>query len=165
MGMQYENENNPTFFVDAMLGNIAKKLRLMGYDSKYEADIQDEDLIKLAKQEQRTIVSRDENLVKKALKLGIKSIFIEKNEEVKQLREIIDKQNLTLVEINGDRARCPLCNTKTKSINKDSVKDKIPVKILEQNEKFWECANCRKIFWEGSHIKNLQKFVSEINER
>ena len=29
MGMQSDNEKNPTFFVDAMLGNIAKKLRLM----------------------------------------------------------------------------------------------------------------------------------------
>ena len=42
MGMQSDYEKNPSFFVDAMLGNIAKKLRLMGYDSKYEADIVDE---------------------------------------------------------------------------------------------------------------------------
>lgn len=165
MGMQYDNENNPTFFVDAMLGNIAKKLRLMGYDSKYEPDIQDDDLINLARKEHRIIISRDENLVKKALKLEINSIFLEKKEETKQFREIIDKLNLKIIEINGDRARCPLCNTKTKSVNKDNVKSKIPIKILEQNEKFWECKNCGKIFWEGSHIRNLQKFVSELNER
>lgn len=165
MGMQYDNENNPTFFVDAMLGNIAKKLRLMGYDSKYEPDIQDDDLINLARKEQRIIISRDENLVKKALKLDIKSIFLGKKEETKQFREIIDKLNLKIIEINGDRARCPLCNTKTKSVDKDNVKDKVPVKILEQNKKFWECENCGKIFWEGSHIRNLQKFVRELNER
>ena len=34
-----------TFFVDAMLGNIAKKLRLLGYDSKYFSDIDDGQLI------------------------------------------------------------------------------------------------------------------------
>ena len=43
--MPLEEENEPTFFVDAMLGNIAKKLRLMGYDSSYFADIED-DLMK-----------------------------------------------------------------------------------------------------------------------
>ena len=165
MGMQYDYENNPTFFVDAMLGNIAKKLRLMGYDSKYASDIQDDDLINLARNEQRIIISRDENLVKMALKLEIKSIFLEKQEETKQFHEIIDKLNLKIIEINGDRARCPLCNTKTKFVTKDKVRNKISAKILEQNEKFWECENCRKIFWEGSHIRNLRKFVSELNER
>jgi len=165
MGMQYDYENNPTFFVDAMLGNIAKKLRLMGYDSKYASDIQDDDLINLARKEQRIIISRDENLVKMALKLKIKSIFLEKQEETKQFHEIIDKLNLKIIEINGDRARCPLCNTKTKSVSKEYVEDKVPVKVLGQNEKFWECENCGKIFWEGSHIRNLQKFVSELNER
>ena len=73
MGMQSDNEKNPTFFVDAMLGNIAKKLRLMGYDSKYEANIDDDDLINSAQKDQRVIISRDENLVKKASKFGIVS--------------------------------------------------------------------------------------------
>ena len=153
MGMQYDNENNPTFFVDAMLGNIAKKLRLMGYDSKYESNIQDDDLINLARKEQRIIISRDENLVKKALKLEINSIFLEKNEETKQFREIIDKLNLKIIEINGDRARCPLCNIKTKYVNKDNVKNKIPVKILEQNEKFWN--RCKCTLYSSSHTAIL----------
>jgi uncharacterized protein with PIN domain len=137
----------------------------MGYDSKYEPDIQDDNLINLARKEERIIISRDKNLVKKALKFGITSIFLRKKEETKQFREIIDKLNLKIMEINGDGARCPLCNTKTKPVNKNNVKNKVPVKILEQNEKFWECEDCGKIFWEGSHIRNLQKFVSELNER
>ena len=44
MEMQDEEENEPTFFVDAMLGNIAKKLRLMGFDSRYLADIEDDEI-------------------------------------------------------------------------------------------------------------------------
>ena len=42
-------KNKPIFFVDAMLGNIATKLRLLGYDSKYYSDIDDEKLIDSAK--------------------------------------------------------------------------------------------------------------------
>ncbi len=74
--MPVEEENEPTFFVDAMLGNIAKKLRLTGYDSRYLADIEDDELIKLAKNDKRIIISRDEDLISKALKRGIKSIFL-----------------------------------------------------------------------------------------
>ncbi len=70
--MPDEEENEPTFFVDAMLGNIAKKLRLMGYDSRYLADIEDDELITLAKNDNRIIISRDKDLIRKALKYDIK---------------------------------------------------------------------------------------------
>jgi len=163
--MPVEEENEPTFFVDAMLGNIAKKLRLMGYDSRYLADIEDDELITLAKNDNRIIISRDEDLIRKALKYDIKSIFIKNKEEIEQFREIINQSNLKIIKINGHRARCPKCNSKTHSINKKNIQKKIPKRILEYNDKFWECKTCDQIFWEGTHIKNLQKFVGELIDR
>lgn len=158
-----EEENDPKFFVDAMLGNIAKKLRLMGYDTRYEANIEDARLVELAVKDHRIIISRDDNLVRKALKLGIKSIFLGNKEEIKQIREIINKLNLKSVQINGDKARCTKCNSKTNLVDKKNLNNKLPIRILEFNEKFWECKSCDKIFWEGTHIKNLQKLVGELN--
>ncbi len=163
--MPLEEENEETFFVDAMLGNIARKLRLMGYDSRYLADIGDDELIKLAKNDKRIIISRDEDLIRKAIKIGVKSIFIKNKKEIEQFREIINKLNLKIIKINGDRSRCPKCNSQTEPINKKNIYKKIPDKVLEYNDKFWECKVCDKIFWEGTHIKNLQEFVGELNER
>ena len=163
--MLLNEQNEPIFFVDAMLGNIAKKLRLMGYDARYLADIEDDELIKQAKNDKRIIISRDEELIRKGLKIGIKSIFIKNQEEIEQLREIINKLNLKIIEINGDGARCPKCNSNTQSIIKKNIHQKIPDKVLEYNDKFWECKVCDQIFWEGTHIKNLQKIVSELNDR
>ena len=76
MEMLLREASKPTFFVDAMLGNIAKKLRLMGFDSMYSSNIEDEELIKQAKNEKRIIISRDEELIRKSLKIGINSIFL-----------------------------------------------------------------------------------------
>jgi len=163
--MPLEEENEPIFFVDAMLGNIARKLRLMGYDSRYLADIEDDELIKLAINDKRIIISRDEDLIRKAIKYDVKSIFIKNKKEIEQFREIINKLNLKIIKINGDRARCPKCNSQTESITKKDIHKKIPNKVLEYNDKFWECKVCDKIFWEGTHIKNLQKFLGELNER
>jgi len=165
MEMLLKEENEPTFFVDAMLGNIAKKLRLMGYDSKYLADIEDGELINQAKKDHRIIISRDEDLIRKSLKLGIEAIFVKNKKEIEQFRDIVKKSNLKKFEINGDRARCPKCNSKTESADKKNIYKKIPNKVLEYNDKFWECKVCDKIFWEGTHIQNLQKFVGELNER
>jgi len=163
--MPLEKENEPTFFVDAMLGNIAKKLRLMGYDSMYFSDINDDELIQLAKKDERIIISKDGDLIKKSIKYGLKSILIKNSTEIEQFRDIIKKSNLKIIEINGDRARCPNCNSKTQSIDKKNILQKIPIKVLEYNDRFWECKSCNKIFWEGTHIKNLQKLVGELNDR
>jgi uncharacterized protein with PIN domain len=165
MEMPPEKANEPTFFVDAMLGNIAKKLRLMGYDSMYFSDINDDELIQLAKKDERIIISRDEDLIRKSQKNGIKSILVKNSTEIEQFRDIIKKSNLKIIKINGDIARCPNCNYKTQSIDKKNILQKIPIKVLEYNDKFWECKSCNQIFWEGTHIKNLQKFVGELNER
>ena len=56
------------FLVDAMLGNIARKLQLLGFDSKYSSDLDDLKLIEQAKNEQRIIISKDHDLIARAKK-------------------------------------------------------------------------------------------------
>ena len=163
--MPLKTEDEPTFFVDAMLGNIARKLRLLGYDSQYFSDIDDEKLIDGARKEKRIIISKDEELIKRAQKLGIGSIRITKKEEIDQFFEIITSVNLKRVKINGNTARCPKCNSLTESVYKNIIKEKIPQGVLKSNDKFWRCKCCKQVYWEGTHIKNLQEFVGKVNER
>lgn len=158
-------ENNPRFFVDAMLGNIAKKLRLLGYDTKYSSDIADNDLIESAKEEQRIIVSKDNELVSKARNSNVKSILLQKSSENEQLFEIINEMNIKKLVISGDSARCPKCNFHTIPTEKDIIRNEVPQGVLEFNNKFWKCENCNQVYWEGTHIKNLKKLIDEMNER
>lgn len=163
--MLLKTESEPIFFVDAMLGNIARKLRLLGYDSQYFSDIDDEKLIDSARKEKRIIISKDEELIKKAQKLGMRSIHITKEEEIEEFLEIINSVNLKRIQINGNIARCPKCNSLTESVDKEIIKERIPLGVLKLNDKFWICKCCNQIYWEGTHIKNLQEFVGKVNER
>lgn len=163
--MPLKTESEPIFFVDAMLGNIARKLRLLGYDSQYFPDIDDEKLIDSARKEKRIIISKDEELIRKAQKLGMRSIHITKEEEVEEFFEIINSVNLKRIQINGNTARCPKCNSLTESVDKEIIKERIPQGVLKLNDKFWICKCCNQIYWEGTHIKNLQEFVGKVNER
>lgn len=163
--MPLKTENEISFFVDAMLGNIARKLRLLGYDSRYFSDIDDEKLIESAREEKRIVISKDEELIRRVQKLGIRSVLITKEDEVEQFFEIINVVNLKRIQINGDTARCPKCNSLTEVVDKDMIMKKIPHGVLKSNDKFWKCECCNKIYWEGTHIKNLQEFVGKINER
>ena len=163
--MHIKTKSEPIFFVDAMLGNIARKLRLLGYDSQYFSDINDDKLIDIARNEKRIIISKDEELIKKVKKLGMKSIHITKEEEIEEILQIINSVNLKRIQINGNVARCPKCNSLTESADKEIIKEKINPGVLKSNERFWICKCCNQIYWEGTHIKNLQEFVGKINER
>ena len=152
------------FFVDAMLGDIARKLRLLGFDSEYVPDIDDSKLIKKAQAECRAIISRDCSLIQRAKKKGIPAIYVSKEDKLEQFLEIIQITGLKIKKISGDTARCTKCNAKTFRINKSEIKTQIPPLVLEQNDLFWKCKKCSQIYWEGTHIKNLQKFIDALKQ-
>ncbi len=150
------------FLVDAMLGNIAKKLRVLGFDSGYFSNIDDSTLIEKAKNENRTIISRDRHLIERARKNEISSVYITKENEIEQFLEILKITNIQLDKISGDSARCTKCNSLTSKISKLELENKIPQGVLENNEKFWKCDDCDQIYCEVTHIKNLQEFARKI---
>ena len=159
------SKQNPSFIVDAMLGNIAKKLRLLGFDTKYYSDIEDSNLLEIAKNENRLLVTKDLHLVNRATKMNLKIIQIETSDEIEQLLEINEYLHLKEFVINGNTSRCPKCNGILKQTEKQNISEKIPPNVLEINDRFWVCMNCEKIYWEGTHIRNLQKFTAKLNEK
>lgn len=160
-----QSNTKPIFLVDAMLGNIAKKLRLLGYDSEYFSDGKDDELVLKAKNENRIILTKDEPLLKKAEKQLVSFIHIKNNTELEQLIQIFKNFNLSKIMISGNTARCTECNGELEPIKKDQVVEKVPKGVLEKMDNFWKCTNCNKIYWEGTHIERLQKFVDELNEK
>lgn len=164
MTEQVSNEK-PLFIVDAMLGKLAKKLRLLGYDSLYSSSIEDDNLLSTAKKDRRVIITKDVHLIHKAKKNQIPSIQITKNEEIEQLVEINENVNLGKCTISDSNSRCPVCNGELRYTEKNDVLEKVPPGVFENMNDFWTCNKCGKIYWEGTHIKNLQKFNAELNDR
>lgn len=159
------DSTKPTFIVDAMLGNVAKKLRLMGFDSLYYSSIEDADLINKAKKENRIILTKDQQLTHDAEKLSITVIQLSSNDEIEQFLQINNKIKIGKYVISVDTTRCSICNGNIQKIEKNQILTKIPKGVLEQHENYWICKSCKKIYWKGTHIKNLQKFIGALNEK
>ncbi|SMH72142.1 Mut7-C RNAse domain-containing protein [Candidatus Nitrosotalea okcheonensis] len=155
----------PNFVVDSMLGNLAKKLRILGYDSKYFSSIEDDKLILIAKNEKRIILTKDEQLTKKAEKQEIEFILIRGNDESEQIMQIDAKVNFGIFVADTNNSRCILCNGNLQSVEKYRIIGKIPEGVLEREKKFWMCDSCKKIYWEGTHFKKLQEFIMKLNDR
>ena len=99
------SNNEKKFLVDAMLGNIVKKLRVMGFDAEYSSDKSDEEIITIIENNDRILITKDEELSKKVKKLGFESIFVTGDDELLHFRQI--KQNADLLGPFGKRSPTP----------------------------------------------------------
>ncbi|KAF6243594.1 hypothetical protein C6988_02885 [Nitrosopumilus sp. b1] len=156
--------NRQKFVVDAMLGNIARKLRFFGYDAKYFPNIDDKEIILLAKQEGRVILTRDRALSSKATKEKIQSTVLESLIEVEQIIHIAKYYSIKKFSIDFDKIRCSLCNEKIASIKREDILKKIPIGVKSEEE-FWICKKCDKIYWKGTHIEKLVQYTKMLNEK
>jgi hypothetical protein len=151
--------------VDSMLGTVAKKMRILGFDCIYSATIDDEDLILVAKKENRIVITKDRWLSNNAKKHDILVVEITTHTEEEHIIEIAKKMNWEKYEFNTDRARCPMCNGGLQIIEKSQVVDKIPPKVVQNVDEFWICDDCNHIYWKGTHIRNLEKFIVNVNDQ
>ncbi len=63
----------PALLIDAMLGNLSRRLRWLGYDAEYRNDLPDEEMMRIAHDEDRLLVTRDREL---AGRRGVQVLYV-----------------------------------------------------------------------------------------
>lgn len=71
-----ERNHDYLFMADAMLGKIARKLRMFGFDTIYDPNIDDIDILASAKCKGRIVLTSDRLLFNKCKKNGVDTILI-----------------------------------------------------------------------------------------
>ncbi len=137
-----------------MLGSLARWLRILGYNTLYYVDMDDDLLIKEAEKTDRILVTRDNELSKRAKKNGTKTILIQSPETLTQLTELVATLDLNITPQN---TRCPRCNGELNDVEKESVRDTVPVESFYAYDLFWRCSSCDAVYWRGSHWAQIQK--------
>jgi len=145
---------------DQMLGSLASWLRFMGIDTDYPTDqCSDEEILQKAVDKQRTLITRDKELLIRARKKNIPLIEISSSDLDEQLRLVISR-----VAIDTDKVltRCSLCNTVLEPIEKQRVFNEVPFKVYENQTVFWKCPSCNRIYWKGSHYEKILEKIQKL---
>ncbi|MFN4046237.1 MAG: Mut7-C RNAse domain-containing protein, partial [Acidilobaceae archaeon] len=114
------------FVVDTMLGDLARWLRILGYDTVYSRIYSDREILELAFLGGRVLITRDGGLYRKAVKMGVRSVLVESTVIEERLAEVSVKLGIDLI-VNPERSRCPECNGVLERVeDKSLVKDRVP---------------------------------------
>lgn len=147
---------------DEMLRNTASWMRIFGVDSKYIHPKNDNELLDIASNENRVLVTRDRQLAIRCKKYGVQCVFVNKVDIKDQLQLIVKTLKIKLNF--PSRTRCPDCNTLLKIVDKKSVEDLVPKNVFRAHRKFWLCSRCNKAYWEGSHWRSILKMYRHLKQ-
>lgn len=146
----------PRFITDRMLGTLTRYLRFMGYDTSsancLEAGNAREDtlLLELAEQEGRVLLTRDAELARRGKD---RAVYIKSEEVMEQVRQLITRG---LIQKRLRLSRCSLCNTLLREASTCEIgQAEYAPKDWRDLHFFW-CEKCRKLYWNGSHGKQLE---------
>jgi len=143
------------FVLDVHLGKLARYLRLCGFDTLYERDYTDNEIIIISSKQRRIILTRDKKLLNN--KKVTHGIWIRSQYPDLQLQEVFNR--LDLKKQAKPFTRCMGCNTELIDVQKEKIVDRIPPRTREFYDVFRMCPACRQIYWEGSHFEKMKEFI------
>ena len=146
------------FVVDAHLGGLAKYLRLAGFDTLFPRQCSDSELAKLASREGRVLLSRDRDLLKR--RIVTHGCYVRAQKPRNQLREVLSR--LDLANAMAPFSRCLRCNAKIEELASNSAASPLARALSENHTRFWQCPQCSRVYWRGSHFRHMQRLLNEI---
>jgi uncharacterized protein len=142
----------PRFILDGMLGSLARKLRILGYDSVFDKESDDTQLLSFCRKSGRELLTADVDLYLRAKKQGLPSILILSRTDRGRLLELFSA--LGRRSVSADFPRCSACNGELKGSGKVSREGKV----------VFFCTSCGKEYWRGSHWKKLELLFRGVNQ-
>ncbi len=146
----------PSFVLDVHLGTLSRRLRMLGFDSKYRNSCDDPELAEISRTENRILLTCDRQLLMR--KTVARGILIKSRSPLEQTVQVLNRMDL------WDRislfTRCLKCNGKLKTVKVDhpdfpAIQTRVPPGVSTWCREYAECCQCHKIYWKGSHWKTM----------
>lgn len=146
------------FIVDVHLGKLARYLRMLGFDTVYDRNLDDDAIIERSLKEKRIILTRDLELLKQGRVTH--GYWLRHHEPRHQLSEVL--QSLDLSRQIQPFTRCMDCNGLIETVEKSGITGQIDPLIIQRFSEFRQCCDCGKIYWKGSHHERMAQLISAL---
>jgi uncharacterized protein with PIN domain len=143
------------FVADVHLGSLARNLRLLGFDTTWERDLDDDEIVELASDERRIILTRDMGILKNGRVTH--GYWLRNTDPVRQLDEVV--RALELARDIEPYTRCMECNGELQEVERSAVARSVPLQVFLVYRAFRQCRRCHRVYWKGSHLRRLDKII------
>ena len=141
------------FLLDVHLGTLARRLRLLGVDTAYSTQADDDALVEQANAGQRLLLTQDRGLLcRRMLRAGAYVCGARPDD---QLADVLDRFAPPL----SPWTRCPACNGPLAAVSKASVDPLLRPGTRRTYRDFSRCRDCGKVYWRGAHAARLDAIV------
>lgn len=149
---------DPRFVVDANLGQLARYLRLLGFDVLYRNDFADREVARIASGERRIVLTRDRALLQH--RIITHGYFVRSDAPRAQVREVLGR--LQLHGAVRPFTRCLRCNGALEDVDKAAVLAQLEPKTRQYYRRFRRCRDCGQAYWRGSHFRRMERLCEEL---
>ena len=143
------------FVLDGHLGRLAAYLRMIGFDTLYRNNYDDEQLARISAEEHRILLTRDRGLLmRSAVTHGY---CVRETIPRRQLTEVVERFDLA-----GSVApfrRCMVCNELLRDVAKEAVAERMSPVSRAHYDEVRECPGCGRLFWKGSHYQRMLRLL------
>lgn len=145
-----------SFAVDSNAGKLARWLRMMGYDTLYFKNIDDSELVRIALRENRVILTRDTQIMKRRVVTNgqLKAILAQSGDPREQLYQVATELNLDYRL--RQFTRCLECNQTLLPRSKEDVRELVPPYVFRTQTQYMQCPNCLRVYWRGTHWQRMK---------
>ena len=123
----------------------------------------DDDLIKIAAKNRLVLLTRDEELGKRAADY-VETVLFRTDRLDDQLILLAKKYKFKLAGIEK-RTICPNCMGKLERAPKATIKEKVFPRVYSLNRVFWQCKKCGQVFWKGSHWREIERKLAGLKKQ
>ncbi|MFC3457541.1 Mut7-C RNAse domain-containing protein [Massilia haematophila] len=155
-----ESPARPRFVADAHLGGLARLLRMAGFDTLYDNRYHDDEIVAIALDEDRVVLTRDRELLKR--RTLTHGCYLHALKPAQQFQELFDR--LDLAASARPFTICLHCNLPLRSVAKADVLDRLPPSVRELHDEFNTCDCCGRVFWRGSHHKRMTELLAGVTD-
>ena len=141
------------FLADAMLGRLARWLRVIGADTlQLPVDAPDANLVACARAEDRVLLTRDRHLLRELR--PDRAFDVTADVPLQQLRHVV--RAFGLARPAELLTRCLLCNAILIEEDRADVAPLLPPRARELPGPVRRCPICERLYWRGSHARRME---------
>lgn len=147
-----------TFLLDVHLGRLARRLRLLGFDTAYRNDADDADLAAESVAQQRWLLTRDRGLLMRAAVTH--GYLVRATDPHEQVLEVA--RRFHLYGAVRPLTRCANCNGQLAPVAKADIDHLLEPGTRRDHDTFVQCGDCGQVYWPGSHTDDLHAFIDDV---